>query len=154
MSPRLPSFTSALLHFLVATMGIVYLVVAGIHVHRGNDAYAYVNILITIGLTVIVHLGSKRHGGAFGNFTLRWRHKRLRKDETCDWCGETVEAGSSAVSHRGAVEREPFLLHHHPECESATHSWYETNAALGARNLPRPTSGSMRRGSPDQRDTR
>lgn len=153
MPQRTPSLASALQHALVATMAVTYLVAAFIQLHRDNLLYGAINGLIAFLLGLILQTGTTTHGRILSNYSHRRKHKRLKSQQQCGWCGETIEAKTTAISHRGAIDGEPFLLHHHPECESAVYDWYTTNATEGTTDLPYPRPGSMQRGSPDPRDT-
>lgn len=153
MTPRTPSLASALQHALVAAMAITYLVAAATQIHRDNPLYAAINLLIAGLLTLILQAGISTHGRILSNYTVRRAHKRLQAEQPCAWCGEAIEAKAPAISHRGAIDGEPFLAHHHPECEHAVHDWYRANATEDTIDLPYPKVGSMQRGSPDPRDT-
>lgn len=153
MTQRTPSLASALQHALVATLAITYLVAGGTQIHRDNLALAALNLLIAGLLTLILHAGISTHGRILSNYTVRRAHKRLKDEQACAWCGEAIEAKTPAISHRGAIDGEPFQAHHHPECEHAVHDWYQANATQDTIDLPYPPVGSMQRGSPDPRDT-
>lgn len=152
MTRRTPPLASALQHALVAAMAITYLVAAATQIHRDNLPLAAINLLIAGLLGVLLELNKKRYGRLFANFSVRKSVKRLRQNEVCGWCGEEVAAKAPAVTHRGAVEGEPFILYHHPECDHAITQWYLQNSDETTIDLPLPKQGSMRRGSPHPRD--
>lgn len=154
MNPRIPSFYRVLQHALIGAMATVYLVAAGVQIYRGNYMTALMNLVITAVLGVILEFGKERYGKFFANFSMRMRVSRVQHDESCVWCGETIEAATPAIAHRGAMDGRPFKLHQHVECEGAAKLWYEAQVAKGVRDVKVPPAGSMQRGRSRPRQDR
>jgi len=152
MNPRIPSFYRVLQHALVGAMATVYLVAAGVQIYRGDYMTALINLVITAVLGVVLELGKERYGKFFATFSLRTRVRRVKHEESCAWCGETIEAGSPAMTHRGAMDGQRFTLHHHAECESAAKGWARANLTKGASDVRVPPAGTMQRGGSQPRE--
>lgn len=153
MNPRIPSLVGVVLHLLIGAMATVYLIAAGLQIHRGDYMTALINLVITALLGVLLEFRKGRYGRFFANFTMRRRVKGLRREENCAWCGESIEVKAPAISHRGAMGGQAFHIHHHVECDKAVHHWYQANDTGSKREPNYPPTGSMQRGSPQPRDT-
>lgn len=156
MIHRTPSLAGAALHALIGVMATVYLVAAAVQIYRNDYQTAMIDLAITGLLGVILELRKKRYGRPFSNYKLRTRVKSMKQAESCDWCGESIEAEARAVAYRGAHNGRQFNLNHHPECDVALRAWYEENLPIEQGQgtgsaLPRPSQRKMQRGQPHER---
>lgn len=147
-----PHGPHALQQALIAGMALTYLIAAGLQQHRGDTPYALLNLLIAALLYTLFGLRAHHHHYATHNVIRRRVITRMRREAECAWCGERIEERTTATAHYGAIEGEPFLTHHHPECEQAIHVWFRNRAQEGAPHAPFPPPGSMQRGQPHPRD--
>lgn len=152
MNPRIPSFASVLQHALIGVMATVYIIAAGVQINRGSYTTAFVDLVITALLGVLLEMRKPRYGRLFANYSMRRHVRRLGEERNCGWCGEAIEADAPAITHRGAHKGEGFLVHHHPECDDAVEAWYQESLNEKMAHVRYPAAGG-RRGSGRSRDT-
>jgi len=57
--------------------------------------------------------------------------KRTRRTHRCDWCGERIEKGTTAMVTSGVFEGDFYWGCYHPECDAAAERWYRVNRCWG-----------------------
>lgn len=53
--------------------------------------------------------------------------KAVQKNHRCDWCGEHILKGESAIYHVGTHDGDFFSGHMHPECHPACGEYCRKN---------------------------
>src|SRR4051812_44303963 len=61
---------------------------------------------------------------------------KTRKAQACIWCGETIEAGTSCVSHIYIEDSQFCDDRFHPECDIACQTFYKQEQCWGEGFAP------------------